>query len=339
MNTNKIENMDEFFVELVAKSSTSVFKFSLSKTGVLDFSGEVDGVDFAGYQQMECSTYFSPSWYTFLPKNLQAEIRLRFKDGMAKLNASQYSFLMHVGALLLAVKERDSLLVAELLHRRPMVFSPFLPMVLYIVKPIAAEALFAWTYGRFGFSSELQRFYDNDSMVSDGEMDTGIILYSAAREGLKPNPLKESINEMFIRYFQEHPNVDFTMGIVGAPCHFWTNGFHRLDSAINHHVAKDFVEGFEALRNARQKFFEGLSVSMQAEPYNPHDANAISVSIEDIEAKISGSGGKTKAGYIRATGAAILRKARPELFAYESSLWRVGNSQDSKLGVVLRVRF
>lgn len=337
MDTKNIATTEGFFVEVITQNQTSVFKFSMSKTGVLDYIGEVENFDDAKYQQIEASSYFSPSWYTYLPKTLQAEIKVCFAAGMEKLDASQYSFLMHIGALLLAVKERDSLLVAELLHRRPTVFSPYLPMVLYIIKPVAAEALFAWMFGRMYNDSNLLHFYSTGANISANETDTGIILYAAAKDALKPEPHKESVEEMFIRYFQENRDVDFTIGIVGSQCHFWTNGFGKLESAISHHVAKDFVEGLATLREARQKFFDGLAVAMQAEPYNPHDSNAIGVSIEDMEAKISGCGGKTKAGYIRATGAALLRKARPEQFAYKAKLWRIGNSQDSKQGVVLRV--
>lgn len=337
MNIQKNATSNDFFVEITSKNSTSVFKFSMSKTGVLDYFGEVENFISSNYQQIDASSYYSPSWYTYLPKNLQAEIKICFEKGFEKLDVSQHSFLLHIGAILLAVKEHDTLLVAELLHRRPTVFAPFLPMVLYIIKPIAAEALFAWMYGQMHSDSSLQHFYSTDANISANETDTGIILYVAAKEALKPIPHKESIEEMFIRYFQENSGFDFTIGIVGACCHFWTNGIDKLNNVICKHVAKDFVCGLTEIREARQKFFDELTVTMQAEPYNPHDANAIAINIEDIEAKISGNGGKTKAGYIRATGAAILRKALPEAIGFKAKLWRIGNSQDSKQGVVLKV--
>lgn len=338
MNTNNTAINDDFFVEIITQGSTSVFKFTMSKTGVLDYHGEVENFNDADYQQIEASSYFSPSWYTYLPANLQAEIKICFKYGAEKLDSAQYSFLLHIGAVLLAVKERDGLLVAELLNRRPTVFSQFLPMVLYIIKPVAATALFAWLFGRFNDNSGLQSFYTTGAGIDAGETDTGIILYTAAKDDLKPVPYKESMEEMFIRFFKEEEPREFTIGLVGSQCHSWNDGFYAIEKAINHHVAKDFVEGFAALRAARQKFFDGLKVCMQAEPYNPHDPNAIGVSIEDMEAKIAGNGGKTKAGYIRATGAAILRKALPGKLAYTARLWRIGNSQESKQGAVLKIR-
>ena len=320
MNTNTNITIDEFFIEAVTQNSTSVFKFTMSKTGVLDYIGEVETFDDSDYQQIDASTYFSPSWYTYLPKCLQADFKICYKSGIERLDHSQYSFLMHIGALLLAVKERDGLLAAELLSRRTSVFTANLPLVSYIIKPIATEALFAWMYGRFS------------------NQDEGCnILYEIVKANLQIEPHKETLEQSFTRYFKENSGMELTIGIVGSQCHFWTHGFSRLESMINHHVARDFTEGLAALREARQKFFDALAISVQAEPYNPHDKNAISVSIEDIEAKITGSSGKTKAGYIRATGAEILRNARPEQFAYKAKLWRVGNTQDSKYGVVVKI--
>ena len=79
---------------------------------------------------------------------------------------------------------------------------------------------------------------------------------------------------------------------------------------------------------------------MQAEPYNPHDHNAISVGIDDLEAVLKGVPSKSKAGYLRATGAAILRKARPNLYCYDSSLWRIGGNPDYfENAIVVRIRF
>jgi hypothetical protein len=59
---------------------------------------------------------------------------------------------------------------------------------------------------------------------------------------------------------------------------------------------------------------------VQAEPYNPHDKNAVLVCIEDIEAKINGNMGLEKAGHIRALAAKVLREAKPKKLVYKSSL-------------------
>jgi len=88
------------------------------------------------------------------------------------------------------------------------------------------------------------------------------------------------------------------------------------------------------------KHFGSLTTKVQAEPYNPHDHNAISVSIDDLEASVyKGLNTKSKAGYLRATGAEILRKARPNLFAYGSCLWRLDANPDYfENAIVLRIK-
>ena len=65
-----------------------------------------------------------------------------------------------------------------------------------------------------------------------------------------------------------------------------------------------------------------------------------SVSIEDPGMLFKGTRSKCKAGYLRATAAAILRQARPNLFAYGSSLWRLGANPDYfENAIVMRLKF
>ena len=128
---------------------------------------------------------------------------------------------------------------------------------------------------------------------------------------------------MFIRYFREKESFDFTIGLVGATNHPWIAGIEKYESVVKTATAFRFFDD-AAVGFKSQEFFESLATKVQAEPYNPHDHNAISVSIDDLGAKLKGFVSKSKAGYLRATGAAILRKARPNVFAYGSKLWRLG---------------
>ena len=128
---------------------------------------------------------------------------------------------------------------------------------------------------------------------------------------------------MFIRYFREKESFDFTIGLVGATNHPWIAGIEKYESVVKAATAFRFFDD-AAVGAKSQEFFESLATKVQAEPYNPHDHNAISVSIDDLGAKLKGLVSKSKAGYLRATGAAILRKARPNTFAYDSKLWRLG---------------
>lgn len=314
-----------FYVKIETSRDITVYGFSRSATGILDF---VDGASAKDEElsQMQCvdgSAYFTPSWYTYLPKELQATINVYLPSDVKNLDVGQYSFLLHVGALLLAVDGRDGLLVAELLRRRVTVFSSFLPLVLHLIKPVAAEALFAYVYGGFRGDSNFAQIYKANVPIATGETDVSAILLEAAKDALKPDPEKESPEEMFIRYFREKESFDFTIGLVGATNHPWIAGIEKYESVVKAATAFRFFDD-AAVGAKSQEFFESLSTKVQAEPYNPHDHNAISVSIDDLGAKLKGLVSKSKAGYLRATGAAILRKARPNMFAYDSKLWRLG---------------
>ena len=276
-----------FYVKIETSRNITVYGFSRSATGILDYVDGASAKD-EDLSQMQCvdgSAYFTPSWYMFLPKDLQATINVYLPSDVKNLDVGQYSFLLHIGALLLAVDERDGLLVAELLRRRVTVFSSFLPLVLHLIKPVAAEALFAYVYGGFRGDSNFAQIYKANVPIATGETDVSAILLEAA-----------------------HP---------------WIAGIEKYESVVKAATAFRFFDD-AAVGSKSQEFFESLATKVQAEPYNPHDHNAISVSIDDLGAKLKGFVSKSKAGYLRATGAAILRKARPNVFAYGSKLWRLG---------------
>ena len=332
-----------FYVKVETAKATSIYAFSRSETGIMDYEGSASPEE-SQLSEMQCvegSTYFTPSWYTYLPREMQAEISAYLPASITNLDANQYSFLLHVGALLLAVQEHDGLLAAELLHRRSMVFASFTPILLHILKPIAAETLFAWIYGCFHGEGNFKNIYETDAPVSSGETDTTAILFAAARDALKPVPHRESPEEMFIRYFGESTrHFEFTIGIVGATSHPWVDGVEKFgvlsDAAVSFHFGDDPA----AAGKKHQEIFASLKAKVQAEPYNPHDHNAISVGIDDLEAVLKGIPSKSKAGYLRATGAAILRKARPNLFSYGASLWRIGGNPDYfENSIVMRIKF
>ena len=291
-------------------------------------------------QCVEGSAYFTPSWYTYLPSELRATVNVYLPHNVENLDVGQYSFLLHVGALLLAVQERDGLLVAELLRRRSMVFANFLPLVLHIVKPVAAEALFAHVYGGFRGDNGFETLYKTNAPISTGETDVSAILFAAARDVLKPEPGKETPEEMFVRYFRETDSFDFTIGIVGATNHPWVASIEKFESAAKAATTFHFFDDSARVGAKSQAVYDSLTTRVQAEPYNPHDHNAISVSIDDLGAVLKGMQTKSKAGYLRATAAAILRKARPNLFAYDSKLWRLGANPDYfENAIVLRIKF
>ena len=135
--------------------------------------------------------------------------------------------------------------------------------------------------------------------------------------------------------------VENDIGIlVGATNHPWVAGIEKFESAAKAAAAFHFFDDSTKVAAKSLAIYDSLTTKVQAEPYNPHDHNAISVSIDDLGAKLKGMQAKSKAGYLRATAAAILRKARPNLFAYDSKLWRLGANPDYfENAIVLRIKF
>lgn len=333
--------MENILIQIQEKDVIHYYAFTQSATGTLDFLGKTENPEISGYQEIESSTYFSPNWYAYLPTSLQAEIHVLFKDSVNLNDANLFAYLTHIGAILLAVEQKDGLLVAELLHRRTQIFFQFLTLTLYIIKPIASLALFAWLYGRFSHSGGFQKMFQQG--ILSPTSDTAEILFAAAREELSPEPGKETVDEMFVRYLKQLGHGEFTIGTVGTDFHAWNSQNTVLNEFLREAIGNDFLKGENLVRERKNKFYSELKVSVQAEPYNPYDPNAIGVAMESVSGKLFGNGGKSKAGYIRATGAAILRRAFPKKFAYSASLARLGSNisegNSNKEGIVLRIRF
>lgn len=332
------------YIEIKRESASLWFKFTQSETGTLDYAGKCDALaagTIEACQKIDSSMYYSPSWYIYLPKQMIAEISVYLPQEIGVIDTGHYSFLVHIGAILLSIEERDTLLVAELLHRRSTVFASYTSIMTHILKPVAAEALFAWAYGAFNGEAGLLAAY-NGAPATTGETNVAAILLAAASDVLKPDPGKERANEMFTRYFRQKISFDFTIGIVGANCHRWVDGLTKLDEVF--FAAKTIaiagtLDPIGTCNRQKQDFVADLATTVQAEPYNPHDHNAISVSIDCIESRISGMGGKSKAGYLRATGAKILRAARPEKFTFNAELWRIGgNPNKNENAIIIRLK-
>ncbi len=332
--------MENILIGIRDRSEERFYAFSQSATGTLDFAGKVENPDISEYQEMESSQYFSPTWYEYLPLELQADIRVLYKETVCMENANLYAYLTHIGAILLAVEANDGYLVAELLHRRAKVFSQFLPLTLYIVRPVAPLALFAWLHGTFNSSAGFENMY-HSGIKYPKEDDPAQILLAAAYKALSPNPGKESSEEMFVRYFKTAAHGNFTIGCVGTNHHDWSPEEDLIENSLSKAIGKDILQGTSLVREKKAQFYSDLGVSVQAEPYNPYDSNAIGISIENVRGKLLGNGGKSKAGYIRATGAEILRKAFPKKYAYAAKIaclrHDAGNSPVS--GIVLRISF
>ncbi len=332
--------MEHIYIHISRENRSDTYDFTFSESGTLDFAGKVTNPNLSDCEKLESSSYFSPAKYTYLPPDLNANIDIFYKDPSPFENVNLFAYITHIGAVLLAVEEKDGLLVAELLNQRRKTFFQFLSLTIHIVKPIAPLALFAWIHGRFFNDEEFLQMYASGSHLPQSDSVAGLLLAAAEKE-LKPNPESETPTQMFIRYFKSHPDCNFTIGIVGSHFHDWDDDIDKFDNNLKNSFEKDFIEGINAVQRKKMQFFSTLSISVQAEPYNSHDPNAIGVSIENVSAKFFGNGGKSKAGYLRATGAFILRKSFPKKFSYKATLARLRKDVDEYGGlskIVLRIQ-
>ncbi len=298
-------------ISAATEDSEICWGFSISKTGRLNYLGKIARPETAGWQSLSGSTYYSSSAYRWIRKPFRNPVKTLISPDAEIDSAETSAFLTHIGPVLLAIENRNGMLAASLFDRRKAVFAGFLSLCRKIFEPIAPYALFSWVYGSFHHTDFFAAY--NSGGLSASAHDTGVFLFDAAEKQLKPDPANETPEEMFIRFFadekrNEHP---VAMVVVGTDHYSWMKN------------TNDFFDGsgsYQTVRQSADRFFEQMAVTVQAEPYNPADRNAIAVAAEDPYAKIAGKGGLSKAGYIRATGASILRNAFPKQFGYKAHL-------------------
>lgn len=285
------------------------YEFSISKTGQLDYVGKWlnnDRPAIEGYQKIASSTYFTPSWYTYLQNDLNVSPVIYVHPQTDISNRCIYEYLLHIGPVLAAVEAKDSLLAGELYTRRRKTFDNYFTLTQFILEPIAVEVLFSLSYGR---------------MNNVNAEETPV--FRAASKKMNFEPSVESLNHAFVRYFKSNKTVTITVEVVGNSHHKWTPYSEYLENLTSHLNCEDLTGHAEKIRSARHNFYASLETAVQAEPYNPADSNAIAVFIEGIDSKISGYPGLEKAGYVRALAAEVLREAKPEKMAYSAKLFRI----------------
>ncbi len=300
--------------QILVNFGKSWFEFTRSRTGQLDFAGKVDamkgGPDAGGFQELSGSTYFSPSYYVFLEDELNAAPKVYVAKGTDISDKDTFDFLLHVGALLGAVEARDSLLAGELYLRRRSSFEKFSKLTEFIIEPVAAEMLFALEFG--GWDS-----------IEENQIPA---LFNLAKRKIKLDSSHENLAQAFTRYFKEN-DTELTLPVVGNSHHSWNCVSDVLDSLPLSFNLSDFLMEAEKFKEAKHIFYSNLKVSVQAEPYNPADKNAIAVMIEDVDSKLSGNCGLVKAGYIRATAAEILRAAKEDRISYGGAIVRLSERE------------
>lgn len=172
--------------QILIKTANDWFEFSKSKTGQLDFVGKWENKnkpDVDGAQKLTSSTFFTPSYYTFVASALNCNPVVYVAPDVDVSDKDLFDYLLHIGPLLAAVEAKDSLLAGELYIRRSEVFEKFSQLTQYIMEPLCVEILFSMCYGR------MQQLLPEDFEV----------VYETAVEKLDFDSSRESIDQALIR--------------------------------------------------------------------------------------------------------------------------------------------
>ena len=294
--------------QILIKTANDWFEFSKSKTGQLDYVGkwENDSLpDVEGYQEIVSSTYFSPTWYVFVQSALNCNPMIYVASDVDVSDKDTFDYLVHIGPLIAAVETKDSLLAGELFLRRREVFEKFAQLTQYIMEPLCVEILFSICYGK----------------MNNLDADDIPLIFESVKKKLEYDSSRESLDQAFKRYFKKN-TVTVTLPLVGTNFYHWDDDIvpESLTKLTDNLSADNLLGNAEKIRNAKHTFYEALKVSVQAEPYNQADKNAIIVCIENVEAKLFGNPGLEKAGHIRALAAEIIRDAKPKMMSYAAKL-------------------
>ena len=280
------------------------------------------------------STYENPLKYyeieNILPKRFlwtktakKLSIRLYGREDFVLPEKKLCVFFSHIAAMAFAAEQKDGLLAAELFSENTELFLSFEEITKKIIEPVAPEALFAWIYGRF---SACEDFFSSYYGLVYNFHDTGAFLFEAAQKRLNPNPQIETPEQMFIRFFREEKKSVLTIPLVGTRYSGWLDSRIQLASQVSAVTKTKENE-------CRDIFFSKAKIQAFAEPYNRYDKHAVGIYAECFENPY----GNEKAGYIRKTGAEIIRAAKPGKFVFKAELARINSRRNETNGVVVRL--
>lgn len=306
--------------QILIKCGKNWFEFSKSQTGQLDFVGKLENfqnIDVTDFEYLHGSTYYSPARYIFLQEELNFSSQIYVSQEIDISDKDTFDFLVHIGALLGAVEAKDSLLAGELYFWKQSSFEKFAKLTEFILEPLCVEILFSLCFGIF-------RNVDKYEIP---------LIFNLAKKKIAYEPSKENLSQAFIRYFKDKKTT-VTLPVVGNNHHSWNFKSKFLDKIPSHFSSTDFIKETENFQKTKTDFYDSLKVCVQAELYNSVDENAISILIEDIDSKLSGKECFSKAGFIRATAAKIIRCAKQKKLSYEGKLVRFNYNE-----IVVKIDF
>lgn len=333
------------YIKIEKDNISTLYEFGFSK-GELNFFGKTSFLQNLLEEEkfsVDVGSIFNKNWYTYIEDEFDMEIYLYIPKAYHQ-HTILASYLAHVGILLSIIETRDSLLAAEFFSRKSSILCCFPKATEKLLEPISVEGLFAWLYGRFCDDTLFTNvFYDlplTKHQQVAAATDTACFFFRAAKNRLKdcyPHG-KTNPKEMFIQYFKNHKETEFTIGIVGQRYENWThNGLDYVNSLLKGKEAVNFLAHKSRIERTRKEFFGKTRAYIQAEPYNVHDENALGLYLNDVKSYITGDEGMCLAGYLRKTGAEIIRNSKPKDFRLKAKLVRIGNLQEGKTGLVIKI--
>lgn len=334
------------YIKIEKDNKSTLYEFGFPK-GELEFLGKSSIMPKLLEEEkfsVDVGSIFNKNWYTYIEHNFDVEIFLYIPKFYHQQDILA-SYLAHAGIMLSIIETKDSLLAAEFFSRKASILCCFPKATKKLLEPISVEGLFAWLYGRFCDDTLFSNVFYSIPLTKHQQIaaatDTACFFFNAAQNRLKDCFLqngKTSPKEMFIQYFQKHKETVFTIGIVGQRYENWAhNGLDYVDSLFTGKGAENFLAHKSRIEKMRKEFFGGTTAYLQAEPYNIHDTNALGLYLNDVKSYITGDEGMCLAGYLRKTGAEIIRFSKPKDFRLKASLVRIGNLQEGKTGLVIKV--
>ena len=333
------------YIKIEKDNISTLYEFGFPN-GDLDFLGKTSILPNLLEEEkfsVDIGSIFNKNWYTYIESDFDMEIYLYIPYAYHQENILA-SYLAHVGILLSIIETKDSLLAAEFFSRKASILCCFPKATEKLLEPISVEGLFAWLYGRFCDDTLFTNVFYGLPLTKHQQVasvtDTACFFFKAAKNRLKDcyTYNKISPKEMFIQYFSKNKETEFTIGIVGQRYENWTHtSLDYVASLFKGTGTINFLAHKIHIEKLRREFFEETTAYIQAEPYNVHDENALGLYLNDVKSYITGDEGMCLAGYLRKTGAEIIRHSKPKDFRLKAKLVRIGNLQEGKTGLVVKV--
>ncbi len=317
------------------KGILHVWNFIQTMEGTLVFAGKtliekkhkvqnhitIDAKDRKPQFIIEADLSFPQREYAYLPSQYISSAIIEARHCKNKPEQKTFTWLSNIAPLLLAIENKDSLLAAELFNKKSFIFMQYPKTTIKLLEDISVEGLFSWIWGRFDEKAmqDLHSIFEGKCTKNFEHWGVAETFFTSARRRLDISQNRfESIDECMTRFLKTHPGTKLTLGIVGS------NHYRSIEKKL--HEIQDKKKNPVDIFSSTRTFIE-------AETNNAFDKNAVALYIEPLQ----DSDINTVSGYVRKSGAELLRKAYPNKLRFSSRLARLGFLQGGSTGIVVEI--